>query len=390
MSFWDRRQANIGRHLHVPDQIRDGATGTAVSLGGSASPNLPTVDEKAAMDGSATPSSGNVFATMADVPDAANLPSADEKAALDGAATPSSGNVVATMADIPDVATLPSADEKAALDGSATPSSGNVFATMADVPDVTTLPSSDEKDALDGSATPSSGNVFATMADVPDVANLPSVDEKAALDGAATPSSGNVFATMADVGGGGGSPTGYAVPKGALDIAYDWSSDVAGWGATWIADGWVGFNSGGAYGADEPSSPSRSAFEYHFLWRVGMTGQGSDLAIFDFGMTAALGDAVGLRLELHSNGADCKLISRYNDLGVISAYTMLTRSAFWQAGAILDVLVRSETINGITDCGSVYINGSLFLVWQGGSAGFCRFMGNNSVMQISDFKAYTL
>lgn len=85
----------------------------------------------------ATPAGHDVgaTATYASPPAEANVPTADEKAALDGANSPSASNVFATVADLTgDGSLLPTADEKAALDGAASPSVSNVFATMADVP----------------------------------------------------------------------------------------------------------------------------------------------------------------------------------------------------------------------------------------------------------------
>lgn len=66
----------------------------------------------------------------------ANIPTSDEKAALDGANTPSALNPYATMSDIP--ADELTADELAAIQGANTPSASNVFATMDDIVAVTT------------------------------------------------------------------------------------------------------------------------------------------------------------------------------------------------------------------------------------------------------------
>jgi len=135
---------------------------------------LPTSDEKDALDGAASPSSTNVFATMDD------SPTSDEKDAMSGANSPSSTNVFATMDD------SPTSDEKDALDGAASPSSTNVFATMDDI---VNIPTEDEKDALDGANSPSATNVFITSDD------MLTSDQKDAIDGAESPSATNVFVT---------------------------------------------------------------------------------------------------------------------------------------------------------------------------------------------------
>jgi len=74
-----------------------------VDQSGVGSPEL-TVDELAAINGAASPSASNVFATMADIPD--DELTADQAAAIDGAASPSASNVFATMADLPETGDL--------------------------------------------------------------------------------------------------------------------------------------------------------------------------------------------------------------------------------------------------------------------------------------------
>jgi len=215
--------------------------------------NDPTANQKAAMNGAASPSATNAFATMADVGGGAHAAEhqlggsdvinvaglsgvlADAQtpaahAASHGAASTdpiSHGNLAGIGAtDHHSNANDPTANQKAAMNGAASPSATNAFATMADVgggahaaehqlggSDVINV--AGLSGVLADPQTPAShaitahtgtlghgalGGVGAT--DHHSNANDPTANQKAAMNGAASPSATNVFATMADVGGG--------------------------------------------------------------------------------------------------------------------------------------------------------------------------------------------
>lgn len=84
-----------------------------------------TTDVQDAIDGAATPSGSNVFATMADIPP--DELTSNELQAIQNANSPGPSNEFATALDIP------TTTELAAIQGAAAPSGYNVFATMADV-----------------------------------------------------------------------------------------------------------------------------------------------------------------------------------------------------------------------------------------------------------------
>jgi hypothetical protein len=140
--------------------LNHGALGAIGAADHHSNANDPTADQKAAMDGAASPAAGNVFATMNDVgggnhatthqdgqPDEINVtglsgvladaqtPATHAASHTAGAADPISHANLADIAadDHHDNVNDPTAAQKAALDGAASPAAGNVFATANDL-----------------------------------------------------------------------------------------------------------------------------------------------------------------------------------------------------------------------------------------------------------------
>ena len=128
-----------------------------IGLGTSAAAEL-TADELAAVQGAATPTALNVFATMADV--TGGLTS-DEIDAVQGAAAPDAANVFATMADIP--ADELTADELASINGANTPTALNPVATMSDIPAASAGFDYVKGDTLGGTADDLDSILYATL-----------------------------------------------------------------------------------------------------------------------------------------------------------------------------------------------------------------------------------
>ncbi len=207
---------------------------------------------------------------------------------------------------------------------------------------------------------------------------------------------GTAWSTWATLGGGGGGGgiTGQSVARGVLARSYAWATDVQSWtgsGLSWSSAGWIQLSAGINGFAYEPGTPSDGVVDYKWLWRPHMSGQGSQAPIaFDFHLTSYAGDYSGWRILLDFPNTNVVLQRRYQDLGVISTQAVETVKMKWANDAVMDWLVRYQTLNGV-DVIKVFVDGTLLFTHESSefASGLLRFFLNNSVCRIGSFAAYT-
>ncbi len=158
--------------------------------------NLPTADQKAAMDHAHDPSQDNPFATLHDLPGGPNDPghalTDDEIAAIRQGQEPSAKNPFITQSDLPPPQLTP--EQEAAVDQAESPGAENPFMTRSALPDPQLT--EDQEAAVDAAENPSAANPFITHSALPPPLTE---DQKAALDQARAPGASNPLATVSHV-----------------------------------------------------------------------------------------------------------------------------------------------------------------------------------------------
>ena len=165
--------------------------------------NLPTPEQKAALDAANQPGPDNPFATHEDLDGGPGLPcdlTDDEVAAIKAAQEPSGENPFATMQDLPEGPVEPcelTEAQIAAIAGAEDPDGENPFVT--DSHRRRFAPTADQKAALDGAEEPADDNPVVTASHLGRVA--PTSDQREALDAADDPGPCNPFVTNSHLQG---------------------------------------------------------------------------------------------------------------------------------------------------------------------------------------------
>ena len=158
--------------------------------------NLPTPEEKAAMECANDPSAENPFATMSDLPPFGKRPShpgerlTDEQVdAIQYSDCPTGANPLITESTLRKIS--PTKDQKAALDKADNPHEGNAFVTETKL--IKVAPTPDQKAAMDNAECPEDDNPFITKSYLEK--NILTNRQRDAIDRAQNPYGENPFIT---------------------------------------------------------------------------------------------------------------------------------------------------------------------------------------------------